>query len=115
MARTAKAHERRVQRTYGLEPGQYEAMLASQGGRCAICGNRPVKRRLAVDHDHITNRVRGLLCMRCNRALGMWELDIDKLKRLRVYIGRIILDLSRLQDSQSRGTIQGNDTAQQEV
>jgi len=96
MARTAKAYERHVQKTYGLEPGQYDALLSSQGGRCAICGNKPVKRRLAVDHDHITGRVRGLLCMRCNRALGMWEMDTDKLKRLRVYVERIIADLSRV-------------------
>jgi len=90
MAKSAPAHERRVQRTYGLKPGEYQAMLDAQDGRCAICGNRPVTIRLAVDHDHETGRVRGLLCKRCNRALGLWEGEIDKLNRLIHYVQAII-------------------------
>lgn len=90
MARTAKAHERHVQRTYGLAPGEYEAMLERQGGVCAICGKRPVTIRLAVDHDHVTGRVRGLLCKRCNRALGLWEGDVERMERLILYIRDII-------------------------
>lgn len=52
-----------------LSPDEYEALLEAQGGVCAICGNPPAKRRLSVDHDHATGKVRGLLCFRCNRAL----------------------------------------------
>lgn len=51
---------------------QYEAMLAAQGGGCAICGAGPKTRRLHIDHDHMSGKVRGLLCHRCNRALPTW-------------------------------------------
>lgn len=69
-ARKARAHERRVQQTYGLEPGQYELLLAAQGRRCAICQKATgARRRLAVDHDHETGEVRGLLCKPCNYVL----------------------------------------------
>ena len=44
-------------------------MLAAQRGVCAICGRPPKTRRLAVDHNHKTGRVRGLLCPWCNRSL----------------------------------------------
>lgn len=68
-------HEARVQRVYGLAPGGYDALLKAQKGRCYICHRRPGKRRsLAVDHNHRTGEVRGLLCTKCNRYLG-WILD----------------------------------------
>lgn len=90
MARTAKAHDTRVQRVYGLKPGEYQEMLDKQGGVCAICGRRPVTIRLAVDHDHETGRVRGLLCRRCNRALGLWEGDNNRMQNLILYVQNII-------------------------
>jgi hypothetical protein len=56
---------------YGLRLGQYDEMLTAQGGVCAICGgvNKSGK-KLAVDHDHESGRVRGLLCTNCNTAIG---------------------------------------------
>lgn len=51
----------------------YDALEAKQSGKCAICGRLPRKRRLAADHDHSTNTPRGLLCVRCNLALGWYE------------------------------------------
>lgn len=56
----------------GVTDAEYAAMLARQGGGCAICGTTPKTRRLNVDHDHRTGAVRGLLCHRCNRALPNW-------------------------------------------
>jgi len=52
--------------------GGYDAVLAQQGGGCAICGQppKPGGHRLAVDHDHVTGTVRGLLCRFCNQMLG---------------------------------------------
>lgn len=50
---------------------QYEAMLEAQGGRCAICLREPTEsRRLDMDHDHFTMRLRGLLCPECNLRIG---------------------------------------------
>lgn len=58
---------------YGLTNSQYREMLERQGGKCRLCGKPPVNNSLAVDHDHHTGRVRGLLCPRCNGALGWYE------------------------------------------
>lgn len=69
--RSAKSHAAMVKRTYGLEGEQYEALLDMQSGGCAVCGAKPKSKRLAVDHDHKTGAVRGLLCKRHNKdALG---------------------------------------------
>lgn len=59
----------------GVTDEEYAAMLERQGGGCAICGARPKTRRLHVDHDHATGKVRGLLCHRCNRTLPTWITD----------------------------------------
>lgn len=66
---SAYRHEHSIARDFGITPEQYDHMLELQGGRCAICENRPGKRRLAVDHDHETLEIRGLLCTRCNHKL----------------------------------------------
>lgn len=58
---------------YRLSLSDYDALLKSQGGVCAICKKPPKKRRLAVDHNHRTGVVRGLLCYTCNYALGFWH------------------------------------------
>lgn len=64
---------------YGITHEQYMEMHAAQGGVCAIC-QKPERRKLwgdicllAVDHDHATGHVRGLLCHRCNTALASIE------------------------------------------
>lgn len=45
-------------------------MLLKQDGHCAVCPSIPKKRRLAVDHNHKTGKIRGLLCYRCNYSIG---------------------------------------------
>ncbi len=70
----------------GITDEGYAAMLAEQGGGCAICGSTPKTRRLHVDHDHASGRVRGLLCHRCNRALPTW-VTATWLLRTTVYLG----------------------------
>lgn len=57
------------QRNYGLTPTQHAALLLEQDGVCAICCQTPKK--WDVDHDHETGRVRGLLCHKCNTAIGL--------------------------------------------
>lgn len=71
-------HERMVAQTYGLEPGDYDALWGFQDGRCYVCGRRSQSRRLAVDHDHETGVPRGLLCpdneRGCNhKVVGLLE------------------------------------------
>lgn len=68
---SSATHGAMIAKTYGLSPAEYDRLLALQGGRCAICRGRPKSKRLAVDHDHGSGAVRGLLCSRCNsEALG---------------------------------------------
>lgn len=62
---------------YGVAPKEYEHMLASQNGCCKIC-QRPM-RKPCVDHDHLTGRVRGLLCTKCNCVLAMADDSINTL------------------------------------
>ena|SRR3990170_1348221 len=73
----AFSRERHLQ-SYGLTPEQYAEMLVEQKGVCAVCGKPETAQSrlgtpysLAVDHDHETGAVRGLLCGTCNAALGM--------------------------------------------
>jgi hypothetical protein len=70
---------------YDLTPEEYEAKLADQEGRCAMCQTTPEAngRPLAVDHDHDTDQVRGLLCVTCNIMLGS---ALDQPDRLRAGI-----------------------------
>lgn len=65
---------------YGITTKQYEDLLITQKGACAIC-KEPCKtgRRLAVDHDHSSGKIRGLLCSLCNRTLGGFKDSIEKL------------------------------------
>lgn len=68
-------------RRYGLTVEQYDEMLERQGHVCGICGKGPSgKRRLAVDHDHETGGVRGLLCGECNMGIGKFKDDPELLR-----------------------------------
>jgi hypothetical protein len=72
----AVERDRQYRKRYGITLRDYEAMLAKQGGACAICGSRaagPKQQAFAVDHCHDTLTVRGLLCITCNAKLGwLW-------------------------------------------
>jgi len=59
-----------IERKYKLSPEQYNKLFNQQKGRCLICNEQ---KKLCVDHNHKTNKVRGLLCTRCNTALGKYE------------------------------------------
>ncbi|QDP45537.1 endonuclease VII [Microbacterium phage FuzzBuster] len=73
--KSAKTHAASIEKTYGLTPEQYDELLKRQGGKCAICRAKPKTKRLAVDHDHKTGAVLGLLCSRCNHDLkgSAWD------------------------------------------
>ena len=68
--RRRSAHNQHLRKTYGLSIDEYDLLLAGQGGKCAICRGGTSKRHFAVDHNHKTGEIRGLLCGRCNSALA---------------------------------------------
>ena len=70
-------------RTYGMSVEDLDAILLSQHGVCAICQTAPA---IHVDHDHQTDKVRGLLCFRCNAALGQLGDDPLVLRRAARYV-----------------------------
>ena len=79
--------ERNLRINYGVDSSWYNAKLESQDGCCAICGTDDNgKRRFAVDHDHSTGKVRGLLCDTCNRALGMFGDSVKILQNAAEYL-----------------------------
>lgn len=76
-----------LNRRYGLTVEQYAAMLAAQYGRCAICRRELLSRRdTHVDHDHISGRIRGLLCRFCNHVLGLAGDSVETLRNAIAYL-----------------------------
>lgn len=73
---------------YKISPAEYERILLAQNGKCAICGvdKCSTGRHFAVDHDHVTNTVRGLLCRACNQGLGQFKDNPDVLHRAASYL-----------------------------
>lgn len=84
-ANELRNRRKRVLAAYGLTADDYDAMLAAQGGACAVCGRTPDE-SLHVDHDHATGAVRRLLCSGCNQALGMIRDDPEVARRLAEYV-----------------------------
>lgn len=81
--------EKEREKKYGLKKGEYGVLFDSQMGLCAICGrpqNDSRKKNLCVDHNHSTNKVRGLLCINCNVAIGMVRESIDTLEKMISYL-----------------------------
>ena len=82
--------ELHMMRSYGIDFKEYEEMLLTQDGKCAICKAEPPKNqhktRLNIDHNHETGKVRGLLCDCCNRALGLMRDNTDLLSKAIDYL-----------------------------
>ncbi len=76
----------RLKHTYGIDLQEYNQMFKEQGGVCKICETNPDKRNLCVDHCHQTGKVRGLLCVPCNLALGYMKDDINLFERAIKYL-----------------------------
>lgn len=81
-------------RQYGIDERDYEMMYEAQGGVCAIChqpetakaGRSGGVKLLAVDHDHMTGAIRGLLCQQCNMGIGNFNEDPARLRSALRYI-----------------------------
>ena len=72
--------------SYGLTLEQFDEMSARQGGKCLICNNPPNDGVLRVDHCHTSNKIRGLLCNRCNLAIGAFADSTDVLDNAIKYL-----------------------------
>ena len=87
----------KLKNIYGITVDDYYRMLEEQGGGCGICGTKvPSARKrkyvtqemFFVDHSHSTGKVRGLLCGKCNRGLGYFEDEPDRLEEAANYLRR---------------------------
>ena len=87
-----------LEETYGITEGEYERLLSSQGGGCAICGNPPKTRRLAVDHCHKTGAVRGLLCKSCNRGLAYYYDRPERFDKAAEYLRSAVARVAKALD-----------------
>ena len=77
-----------LRRRYGLSIEAYNQAHAAQGGACLVCGSPEGRRRLSVDHDHLTGAFRGLLCQRCNMAIGLLRDEPRILRSAAEYLER---------------------------
>jgi hypothetical protein len=82
---TAEVLRNKLKRKYGLTLDEYNQLLQDQNGQCAVChtsdwGNTRwgTVKRATVDHNHLTGKVRGLLCTKCNVVLGLFDDDTNR-------------------------------------
>ncbi len=81
-----KAHDMRVGRKIYLNYKEYNNILKKQKNLCGICKEKPKTKKFAVDHCHYTNKIRGLLCTRCNLGIGCFQDNCENLKKAIAYL-----------------------------
>jgi hypothetical protein len=94
LERVRRAERSRVLlKKYDMTYEEYEAMYAKQGGRCACCGDsiELTGTGTHVDHDHLTQAIRGILCHFCNTAEGMLKGSVERARMMLAYIERNVL------------------------
>lgn len=84
-ANPEKVRDYHLKAKYGIPYGTFDRLMQEQDGRCAICRREP-DRTLHVDHDHETGAVRGLLCDTCNRGIGYFHEDPERLRAAASYV-----------------------------
>ena len=90
-----RVRDRKLKKTFGISLEEYLDLLSKQRGVCAICfkpektihGNTKKVQHLSVDHNHITKKVRGLLCSNCNTALGLLDENAERAQSMISYLG----------------------------
>jgi hypothetical protein len=91
--RTRSLRKAELKHYYGLSVEEHQAMLTLQRGACAICRKRP-EETLCVDHCHDTQKVRSLLCRKCNLGLGHLKHDPRLLRAAIAYLEAALKDSS---------------------
>ena len=84
-----RRHASKLRYWYALPPGAYDMLLHIQQYRCALCGDAfgvGPKLSPAVDHDHSTGVIRGIIHQECNRGIGHFEDNPVKLERAATYL-----------------------------
>lgn len=81
----------RLKNQYGISQEEYQQLYTLQEGKCAICSisQEELRQPLSVDHCHITNKVRGLLCNHCNHGIGKFKDDITILQNAINYLKNV--------------------------
>lgn len=75
-----------MKRRYGIDFAAFDEMRRMQGGKCALCRER---KAVHVDHDHVTGKVRAILCFKCNNGLGKLSDDPDRVLRAVAYLSKV--------------------------
>lgn len=89
--------EYRLRQTYGISSEQYDKAMARQNGRCAICQVEFDDDVIVhLDHCHDSGKVRGLLCMGCNRAIGYFGEDVESMRRAITYVTELPFEIERI-------------------
>jgi len=84
-----RVFDQSLRRLYGITLAQYNEMLGKQEHLCALCGEKPeTDRRMHVDHDHVTGKIRALLCHHCNLLLGNAKDSVERLHQAIAYLER---------------------------
>jgi len=88
MTDAERSRRSRLMKLYGITIEEYDRMLENQKGCCAICDRDAAdfKTRLAVDHNHITGEIRGLLCSYCNHRIIGRHRDAALLRKMADYV-----------------------------
>ncbi len=86
-----------VKHKYGITTEQWDALFAMQGSCCGVCKSPDPGRKTghwSTDHDHVTGKVRGILCNGCNVALGQVNDDPNRLRMLAEYLEKEVGSLA---------------------
>ena len=89
-----RTKKKRALERYGITEMFYNLLLEKANGKCDICGKDIPKYH--IDHDHKTKYVRGILCMKCNLALGLLNDDVEVLQKAIKYLNKPVSILQKL-------------------
>lgn len=84
--RKVRSRNRRIEKIYGINEEEYSEILLSQNNKCRICFSEYNKKSFHIDHCHSSGAIRGILCSKCNQAIGLFKEDTEAMLRAIEYI-----------------------------